>query len=129
MVAASQYSPELVSEKRGDLVFLVDYAKQSWCHWLGATNLERFASAARVVELFSSLGTEIYISDEPLANPPPDICHACRGTRADVGMVGDRTLCRSCRPSVDSRELVRHFVLDHLARLLATNDPEFGDCF
>jgi hypothetical protein len=110
-------------------VLLIDYARQGWCHWLATTNLEQLATTARVVELFGSLGTEIYINDEPLANPPPDICSSCGDARADVSMVGAWSLCRSCTEQVDSRELVRHFVLDHLSRSLIRNDPDFNDYF
>ena len=114
VIVAGGFSGELALQERTDLSLLLESARDSWCRWIAAANLERFCEKghAELINLFGCLGTQVYISDEYWANPLPAICERCASARADVGLVGGTCLCADCRASADPEALLAYLGSD-----------------
>jgi hypothetical protein len=108
VLAAVGSTSQLSAPHRPDLAHLLARAAETRCHWVAATSLDRLSAdrQAELVELFGQLGVEVYIADEPLANPCRPCCERCFSPRADVWQVGQEVLCTDCREHVDTSLLL-----------------------
>jgi hypothetical protein len=107
IIAASGFGADLRAERRWDLVSLLAGAREPWCRWIGVTDLDRLSEAAvpQLVGLLGLFAVKVYCQDF-ISNPWPAICQRCRSWRADVETIGRQALCTSCRPHLESRQII-----------------------